>query len=316
MDGQSNNTAVHTLINIFDAEGGNVIGNYGKGFCHVILAGMSSNNINYIGNEGHYCSNHVIYISSGNFNLIEGNRAYGPHTDIKSRGVGNKMRDNSAYGGQIGQTNQVVDSLNGYGIYDVVFEGNYAECDRANAIPLSVSFRTSFDCKARDIKFNNNTAISNATVSDLMTIIFDEMDSVTAFGNTGRGNGFAGDGLKIQPTDGVSPSKARKIRLGGNDINGVTGQAFQLCGTDVTMHGDIGTAAGGSGTNSGCILAYTENFVGNGLVLETTNSAVSVINFRAGGNHSVVGCILKSNGGTHIVDATGVNKIDEANIKI
>ena len=313
IDGLSADTRDITLINVFDGQRGLIKDNVGINYGHVLLFGLSSNEFIIEGNIGVDCGNHLIYVSSGNRNIIKGNAAYGPYTDIKARGDHNTLTNNLVLGGTLTLTNAVADTGNGKCINHGVVANNTVRCDRTFAIPLAVSFRTGFDGNAANVVVTGNTVDSTQINTLGIYVQFADMESFTVSNNTVMDSALVGDAILFTPTSGILTTANRRATVVGNSVSGASQSAIQFAGEYSTISSNSVECQGGSGTNSGAILAFTDKCSITGNTARATNSGISALNQRGGDNNVISSNILQNLLSSSQLLETGVANVKTGN---
>lgn len=295
-----------TLFHANDGEKCIVSGNKGYGFGHAILFGLSTNNSVIDGNNFWDCGNHCVYVSSGDKNVIANNLATGDYTDIKARGDENSLTGNTVLGGNLTLTNRVTDTGNGFALNSGVVEGNLVKCNRELTLPINVSFRTGFDGPARNLSVCNNVIdLENANCSNALFVVFQTLEDVLVNNNVVGGSQVTiADAIRVTSTAGVTPSECVRVSVCGNTAKSAGESAIQVCSYRGRISDNSVLCTGGSGSNSGAILAFIDESVMDGNTVESTGVGISGINQKAGDNNIITGNIVKT--------ANGLNQILEA----
>jgi hypothetical protein len=313
--GLVNDTVDIVMYHANDGEKCKTIGNRGYGFSNGILYGLSTNNSTATNNIFWDCGNHCVYASSGDNNTVTDNIAIGLHTDIKARGDNNNLSNNKTFGGTITITNRVVDTGNGYALNSAILKGCQVVAERDLSQPISVSFRSGFDGKAQGVIIDDNTVeIKSASITTAVKALFQTLDDSSVKSTHVTGLPTTSDVFRIGSTAGIDPAECARLAVDGNSCKEGAGSALQLNGSRCTISSNNFKVAGGTGSNSGCVLGFLDESIISLNTLESTGVGISTIRQKTGDYNTISTNFCKNQLGASQIISDGVNNVETPNI--
>ena len=301
-DGLSESSYDNHGIHISDGEKCELINNYIANYPQGILFGLSTNNSIVSGNTGYYCSNHTVYVSSGDNNLIDSNIAIGTYNNIKARGDFNTISNNKVFGGTIGLTNRIADgavSLIGdtNAFHGGTISGNHVMCARPNAYGISLDEKSGSPAVLRNVSIIGNTIYSKNASPDVMfrgiNVGATGLENISIVGN--NIDTVAGDGIIVTTLPFVI-ANSKRIVISNNCVSNCVDNAIQATGDQCVISSNTAYNSDATGTNSGLIYCALTNsqIVNNTLNDSNGGSGAAIREFSTSNNNFISGNIYQS----------------------
>jgi len=311
LDGLSVNTADWTMIHIYDGEGCRISGNYGKGWTDMIQFSLSANRCVVAGNAASLCGQHLLYISSGENNVVTDNNGYGDFCAIKVRGNRWTISGNHLRGSGITATNrQADDALEVPPTVPATLQAHFGGAISGNTVYMgggvesgvTVAERTSFPCVLRNVAIAGNS-ISGISSSDGplrgINVTASGYDGISITGNAVK---YAeGDGILLSPV--TTPTNGRNFAITGNTVLYSGDNGIQVSGDYGVVSSNLVQDANASGSGDGLIYLNNVNWtVIDGNMVADSNAGTGVgIRERNTSNNNLISSNLLEAVGTGIV---------------